>query len=415
MKQIKAVTISIGDELLSGKTIDSNNAYISQQLNLISIAVTKKLIIGDEKQDIVDALNWGFQEADVITLTGGLGPTHDDITKDVLCEYFKVDLKTYPDILEKLRERFSRRGLKFSDSNISQAEYPENAVLMHNSAGSAQGMHFKHMGKNLFVMPGVPGEMQVITREHVIPILVNMSGSRVEMIDIHSIGMPESTLYEYTKPILDEYVGAKVAYLPKQGMVTIRVSFHSAFENENHERIEEIYSRFQALLPKHIFGRDDENLSSVVGDLLLEKKATVTTAESCTGGLIASLITDTSGSSDYFNTGFVTYANETKSSVLGVSATTLLDHGAVSEETVSEMLSGALEQSGSDYAVAVSGIAGPTGGSKEKPVGTVFIGVADTNRQYIRRFQFGKMRILNKEMSALGALNLLRLFIREQL
>ncbi|MEA3285826.1 MAG: competence/damage-inducible protein A [Candidatus Marinimicrobia bacterium] len=415
MTQLNAITISIGDELLSGKTIDSNNAFISQQLNQIGIPVSKKLIIGDVKEDIIAALDWGFQETDILTLTGGLGPTHDDITKMVLCEYFDVSLKMYPDLLEKMKERFARRGFKFAQINTSQAEYPENAELLHNSRGTAQGMYFKHFGKHLFVMPGVPGEMRVITTEHIIPILSKMTGAQTELMDIHTIGIPESTLYEITKPVFDEYAGSKIAYLPKQGEVSIRISFDSKPSTNSSSKLDSIYEKIKALLPQQIYGRDGDNLGSVVGGLLLKQKATVATAESCTGGLIASQITDIGGSSDYFKTGFVTYANETKMSMLDVQEQTLIDHGAVSEATVSEMLAGTLVKSGSDYAIAVSGVAGPTGGSDEKPVGTVYIGVADADNQFIRRFQFGKNRIMNKEMSAKAALNLLRLFIQGQI
>ena len=171
MKHLKAITISIGDELLSGKTTDSNNVFISKQLDLIGIPVIKKMIIGDVVQDIKDALDWAFAQADVVTLTGGLGPTHDDITKSVLCDYFGVGLKLYPELLENLKDRFARRGFKFSESNASQAEYPENAVLLDNPYGTAQGMHIQHEGKHLFVMAGVPREMEIVTSGQIIPIL----------------------------------------------------------------------------------------------------------------------------------------------------------------------------------------------------------------------------------------------------
>ncbi len=415
MTMLNAITISIGDELLSGKTTDSNNAFISQQLGLLGIAVSKKLIIGDINENIKKALNWSLNEADVVTITGGLGPTHDDITKVALCEYFGVGLTTYPDLLEKLKERFAKRGFKFSESNISQAEYPENAELLYNSVGTAQGMHFFHEGTHLFVMPGVPREMKAITTEHIVPILSKLTGAITEHVDIHCTGIPESTLYELTKPILDEYQGLKVAYLPKHFIVAIRASFNSAFGGENQAKLDEIFSRIQSLLPKNVFGKDEDTLASVMGNTLLSKQATVATAESCTGGLIASLITDNSGSSDYFKTGYVTYANETKMSMLNVREETLIEHGAVSEETIAEMLSGTLKNSGSDYAIAVSGVAGPTGGSEEKPVGTVYIGVADNDHQVIRRFQFGTERIMNKALSAHTALNLMRLFIMGEL
>ena len=413
MKRLTAITISIGDELLSGKTLDSNNAFISKQLDLVGIPVIKKMIIGDVAQDIKDSLDWAFSQADVITLTGGLGPTHDDITKSVLCEYFGVDLKMYPDLLEDLKARFARRGFEFAESNTSQAEYPANADILENPAGTAQGMHFKHEGKHLFVMAGVPREMRVVTTGQIIPILAGLTDKSISKIDIHSIGVPESTLYELTKPIFDEYSDLKIAYLPKQGMVTIRVSFTSQGLEVDQQLTGEIYSRIRKLKPNNIYGQDEESLPILIGDILLEKHATVATAESCTGGLVASLITDVSGSSEYFHTGFVTYANETKMSMLGVQEQTLIDHGAVSEATVSEMLSGTLEKSGSSYAIAISGVAGPTGGTDEKPVGTVFIGVASRDQVNIKRFQFGKNRILNKEMSAFSALNLLRLLIED--
>ena len=411
MRPLKAITISIGDELLSGKTIDSNNAFISKQLEVIGIPVIKKMIIGDVEEDIMDALDWAFSQADIITLTGGLGPTHDDITKTVLCKYFDVGLTIYPELLENLKARFQKRGFKFSKSNESQAEYPDNASILHNPIGTAQGMHFKHAGKHLFVMAGVPREMEVVTTGAIIPLLATLTETSISKIDIHSIGVPESTLYELTKPVLDEYEGLKVAYLPKMGMVTIRVSFDSKSDAKDRAFCDDIFSRIKALKPKNIYGRDDESLPIVIGKLLLNKEATVATAESCTGGLVASMITDISGSSSYFRTGFVTYSNETKMSLIGVKEETLRQHGAVSEETVAEMLTGTLDRTAATYAIAISGVAGPTGGSDEKPVGTVYIGVADRANQVVKRFQFGNNRILNKEMSAFSALNLLRLFI----
>lgn len=414
MRNMNAITISIGDELLSGKTIDSNNAFISQQLDAIGIPVIKKVIVGDAGQDIKDALDWAFDQADVVTLTGGLGPTHDDITKSVLCEYFGVGLKLYPDILESLKARFIRRGYTFAESNTSQAEYPENAALLDNPFGTAQGMHIQHAGKHLFVMAGVPREMQVVTTERIIPILAELTERTTTILDIHTIGIPESTLYELTKPVFDAYPDLKIAYLPQMGKVNIRISFPSKGRDADQQLSNDLYQQIKTLRPQHVYGKNDESLPVLIGRLLSERKATVATAESCTGGLVASLITDISGSSDYFQTGYVTYANETKMSLLGVSAETLLAHGAVSEETVSEMLSGTLEKSGAQYAIAISGIAGPTGGTDEKPVGTVYIGVADGVEQRIKRFQFVKDRILNKEMSAYNALNCLRLLLEDR-
>jgi len=410
---IKAVTISIGDELLSGKTVDTNNAYISQQFGLTGVHISKKLIIGDTREDIISALDWGFSQADVITLTGGLGPTHDDITKTVLCEYFKVSLKRYPEILAAMHQRFEKRGFRLAKINEGQADYPSNAELLVNPVGTAQGMHFVHDSKHLFVMPGVPSEMRAIVQHEILPRLREMTGTQRATLEIHSNGFPESSLYELTKPVLDEYEGLKVAYLPKHFTVTIRVSTEVK-ENFDHLILfDEIYQRIKSLLPDHVYGRDGQSLSEVVGQLLKARHAEISTAESCTGGLIASMITDISGSSDYFKTGFVTYSNETKMRLLGVQESTLLKHGAVSEETVAEMLTGARRVSGAAYSVAVSGVAGPTGGSPEKPVGTVYIGVASDQVTRIRRFQFGTHRISNKELTANAALNMLRLLLEE--
>ncbi len=315
--------------------------------------------------------------------------------------------------MQSLKSRFARRGFKFSESNVSQAEYPENAELLDNPLGTAKGMHIRHEGKHLFVMAGVPREMEVVTSTQIIPLLASLNSISITKIDIHVIGVPESTLFELTKPVLDQYADLKIAYLPKQGMVTIRVSFPSRSAEEDKQLSNEIFSKIQALKPNNIYGRDNESLPLLIGKLLQQQKASVATAESCTGGLVASMITDISGSSEYFQTGYVTYANSTKMSVLGVKEQTLIDHGAVSEETVSEMLTGTLNKSQADYAIAISGVAGPTGGSKDKPVGTVYIGVGDITGQIIKRFQFGNNRILNKEMSAFNALNLLRLLLEE--
>ena len=405
---IQAVTISIGDELLSGKTVDTNNAYISQELGLAGVYVIKKLIIGDNREDIFSALDWGFSQANVITLTGGLGPTHDDITKAVLCEYFKVELKRHPEILDNMRQRFEKRGFKLARINEGQADYPENAEILRNPVGTAQGMHFSRDNRHLFVMPGVPGEMRAIVQEEILPRVRQMTGLAMDILEIHTNGYPESSLYEITKPIFDEYPDLKVAYLPKHFTVTIRISVESQVGFNRKPMFDTLYERIRSLLPEHVYGRDGESLSEVVGRHLLRTGSEVTTAESCTGGLIASMITDISGSSEYFKTGYVTYANETKMGLLGVSESTLQTHGAVSEETVDEMLRGALKASGADYSVAVSGVAGPTGGSPEKPVGTVYIGVGSKSICRIKRFQFGNHRIRNKELTANAALNMLR-------
>lgn len=410
---ILAELISIGDELLSGLTIDTNSAFIAQQFETIGIISRWKTTVGDDLDDICNALELALSRADVITLTGGLGPTHDDMTKKALCRHFNVRLKFYPEILEKLKQRFERRGYKFPAINENQAEYPENAELMHNSAGSAQGMVFRVGAKKIFAMPGVPREMKAITTEEILPRLMDHAVDRMVRIEIHTTGVPESQLFEQIQDIFEEFPAVRVAYLPKHTGVTIRLSLQNDAEGSAHRTLMNLVEMVTERVPEGVFGFGEETLPEVVGKLLKSRNLKVTTAESCTGGLIASMITDVSGSSEYFETGFVTYADHVKQKLLDVSPDVLKSEGAVSEATVRQMLAGALERTGADYAIAVSGIAGPTGGTPGKPVGLVWIGVGRKNDFVVKRFQFGRDRVMNKEMTAMAALNQLRIKLQK--
>ena len=408
MKTRIGITISVGDELLSGNTIDSNNAFISRSLESAGVKVKRKIIVGDDETEIREALDQAFQNADIITLTGGLGPTHDDITKQTLQAYFGVGETFHADILEELKQRFAARGIKMAAINRNQACYPENARLLENPVGTARGMHFTRDDRQLFVMPGVPREMQAIMETGVLPFLEAMGLPSRQVLDIHTTGIPESTLFERARDLLIDEKGLKVAFLPKHTGVTIRVSLPEQ-SAQAAKALQSLYLKLTERFSKHVYGCDADRLETVVGQLLSRLGKTVATAESCTGGQIASTITDIGGSSVYFSTGFVTYANESKVSLLGVQTETLESHGAVSEETVSEMLSGVLARTDADYALAVSGIAGPGGGTADKPVGTVYIGVADRRKQTIRRFNFSKIRKINKDLTTSTALNMLRL------
>ncbi len=414
MNHLTAITISIGDELLSGNTLDSNNAYISKQLASLGIRVNRKYIIGDDMDAILETLDQAMANAAVVTMTGGLGPTHDDITKTALCQYFGVELKEYPELLDDLRQRFEARGIKMAAINRNQAEYPANANLLPNPAGTAQGMHFHHEGTDLFVMPGVPREMKVITAGSVLPMLQRKGARPWYELDVLTTGIPESTLYEKAHELLIDQPGLKVAFLPKHTGVTIRLSV-PADREKGETYLEGLFEILQERFPKHVYGRDTDTLAGAVGNICTAKGVLIATAESCTGGLIASQITDVAGSSGYFETGIISYANHTKQELLGVRTSTLQAHGAVSEETVTEMLAGILARSHADFAVAVSGVAGPTGGTADKPVGTVYIGVGDHETIRVRRYQFTADRIMNKEMTTATALNMLRLFLGQQL
>ncbi|OIO57697.1 MAG: hypothetical protein AUJ47_12150 [Candidatus Marinimicrobia bacterium CG1_02_48_14] len=410
---IYAELISIGDELLSGLTIDTNSAFIAQQFESIGIFSRWKTTVGDDLDDICGALESALARADVITLTGGLGPTHDDMTKKALCRHFNVGTKFYPEILEKMRLRFERRGYPFPIINRNQAEYPEVAELMHNSAGSAQGMIFKVGEKQIFVMPGVPREMKAITTEEILPRLMNQTSHRMVRMEIHTTGVPESQLFEQIHEIFEAEPAVRVAYLPKHTGVTIRLSLADEAEASARAILSNLVEKVTRRMPEGVFGSGNDTLPGVVGELLKLRHLKVATAESCTGGLIASMITDVSGSSDYFETGFVTYADKVKQSLLGVPPDVLKNEGAVSEATIRHMLAGALERTSADYAIAVSGIAGPTGGTPEKPVGLVWIGVGRKDDFVVKRYQFGRDRVMNKEMTAMAALNQLRIKLQQ--
>ena len=414
MSHLTAITISIGDELLAGNTVDSNNAFISQKLEQLGIPVTRKYIIADDLDAILETLDQALKNAAVVTVTGGLGPTHDDITKVALCKFFNDELILDESILANIRKRFESRGIKMSAINRNQAEYPTKAKLLPNPAGTALGMHFNHEGSDLFVMPGVPREMVAIMESSVVPILTRKGATPWYSTDVLTNGIPESTLFDKAHELIIDQPDLKVAFLPRHTGVTVRLSVPADHKNAV-AYLDGLYRALRERFPKHVYGRDNSSLAAEVGTLCKRHGLKIATAESCTGGLIASQITDVAGSSAYYETGFVTYANATKIKTLGVKASTLESHGAVSEETVTEMLAGLLATSQADYGIAVSGIAGPDGGSAEKPVGTVYIGVASHERLVVKRFQFWKDRILNKEVSAATALNMLRLMLEEDL
>lgn len=372
-----------------------------------------KHIIGDERTAIVESLDHALKQADLVTITGGLGPTHDDITKHVLAEYFDSRLILHEDILESIKARFERRRIKMADINRNQAEYPEKATLLENPVGTARGMYFQREDKHVFVMPGVPREMRAMIDEEILPLIKDFSQDQVQTLDVLTAGIPESTLYEEARHLFSQTAGLKVAFLPKYTGVTIRLSLNGG--QEVLQTLDKLYEELKQEFPKFVYGKNEDTLSSAVGSMLLDNSLQVATAESCTGGLIASTITDNSGSSEYFARGYVTYANEAKVGILGVKQATLDTHGAVSEETVTEMLTGLLRVTSADYGIAVSGVAGPTGGSPEKPVGTVYIGIASPGEIDVKRYQFTDDRQVNKELTVSTALQRLRLRLMKDL
>lgn len=406
--------ITIGDEILIGQTIDTNSAWMAKELNAIGVNVAEILSVSDSAAHITDALNRAYATSDIILITGGLGPTKDDITKNTLAAYFGVELVFSPDVWKEIEAYLLKRGLTTLDSIKSMAMLPANCEVIKNEKGTAAAMWFNERGKVLVSMPGVPHEMKDFMSRVVVPRLqqqFKLPG--IVHKTIMCAGAGETILAEKIEDIennLPPHI--KLAYLPSYGIVKLRLTGRSTNLTKLQEEVNELSRQIDAILaPKYAFGYNDMELSEAIGLLLLQQNATMATAESCTGGLIAHQITSVAGCSRYYKGGVVSYSNELKQALLGVKPQTLAQYGAVSEETVCEMATGAIKQLQADYAVAVSGIAGPDGGTPEKPVGTVWIAVANKARVVAKKFNFARTRQLNIELSANIALNELRKLI----
>ncbi len=416
MKNVYATIITIGDELLIGQVIDTNSAWIAQHLNSNGIALKRRVAVGDSAPEIKEALETEGMGADIVLITGGLGPTSDDITKPTLCDYFGGKMIVNVDALENVKYLFEKVFKRpISKVNLLQAEVPDVAEVIQNKRGSAPGMVFHKNGTIFISMPGVPYEMKGMVEDAVIPML----RKRYELPSIiHrtilTAGIGESALAE----IINNFERAlppeiKLAYLPNYGMVRLRLTT-SGFEKEKVEKTLEVhFEELISLVEEYLVTDVDDTLPVVVGKLLKAAGKTVSTAESCTGGYIAHLITSIAGSSAYFEGSIISYSNKVKKKMLNVSKGTLANYGAVSEQAVSEMLNGLLERLGTDYGLAVSGIMGPGGGSDEKPVGTVWIAVGNKEKQHRQKFNFRFNRERNIEVTGMIALNLLRKFIVE--
>jgi len=409
-----AEIITIGDELLIGQVIDTNSAWMAEQLNLVGIKVHQITSISDDQQHILTTLQEASRRAGLILVTGGLGPTKDDITKQTLCNYFDTSLVFSEDAYRNVEKLFSARGVAVTELNRLQAMVPANCTVIPNRNGTAPCMWFEKEGCIYVSMPGVPFEMKAILEEEIIPRLMNKLNQVILHRTILTEGVGESFLaaqIEAWENSLPPFI--KLAYLPQPGMVRLRLTACGTDRAILQEAIKKAEADLYPYAGKYIFGFDNDTMESVVGDLLRSKAMTLATAESCTGGNIAQLITSIAGSSDYFKGSVVAYANEIKEQLLGVPHETLIAHGAVSEQTVLLMAGGARKRFGTDYAIAVSGIAGPGGGTAEKPVGTTWIAIATPTETVARKFLFGDHRGRNIRKASLAALNMLRAKLAE--
>jgi nicotinamide-nucleotide amidase len=415
MKNINASIITIGDELLIGQVIDTNSAWMAQKLNRIGITVTKRIAVGDDADQIWNALDIENKDADVVLITGGLGPTSDDITKELLCKYFSGKMIVDNGALENVHFLFEKIYNKpISDVIFKQAEVPDVCEVLQNKRGSAPGMIFQKEGTIFVSMPGVPYEMQGIM-EDVIPFLERrFQLPTIIHKTILTAGIGESSLAEIIKNFeaqLPEEI--RLAYLPTYGMVRLRLTTSGFDKIKTEKLINDQFNELKKLVKNYIVTDEDETMQQVLGKLLLNHNKTISTAESCTGGAIASLITSVPGASAYFEGSIVSYACGVKEMLLDVKKSTLENYGAVSEETVKEMLSGLLNKMKTDYGIAVSGIMGPDGGTPEKPVGTVWIAVGNKEKQVVQKLKQRFERQKNIEVTAVMALNMMRKFVLE--
>ena len=415
---MQAEIITIGDEILIGQIVDTNSAWIAQQLNAIGIRVKQITSVSDDRQHILSALKEAHSRANIILITGGLGPTKDDITKKTLAEYFGVGLIENKAVLANVEAIFRRiRGAsaKLLDVNKQQALVPENCEVILNKNGTAPGMWFNHHNVVYMSMPGVPHEMMYMMEDSVLPKL--KSTFQLPFIIHHTIvtaGEGESYLAEKIADIEDSLPSyIKLAYLPKLGQVRLRLSAYGDDEILLKTEVDKFAAKITERVGTSVVAQEDIPIEKAILNFMAKHELTLSVAESCTGGYISHLITQHAGSSKVFFGGAVSYSYELKESVLGVKNETLWQHGAVSEETVIEMVEGALLNFKSDYAVAVTGIAGPEGGSPEKPVGTVWIGVANAKKTVTKKFLFGNKRQQNIERTAIAALNMLNILLKE--
>jgi nicotinamide-nucleotide amidase len=408
---MNAEIITIGDELLIGQVVDTNSAYLATELNKMGFAVVQITSVPDIRENIIKALDDAGTRADLVILTGGLGPTSDDITKHTLAEYFDSKLVVVPEVKEKIRVLLGAKGIQMNDRNISQAELPDRCEILNNSAGTAQGMWFKKEGRDYISLPGVPFEMKAIYKEEMEPrFRKRFALPAIQHLTVLTHGVPESLMANMIKDWEEHLpVNLKLAYLPQPGILRLRITGKTTGDEALlSQQMEAEALKLKVLIGEHIFGYNEDTLETIVGKLLKDNNFTLSAAESCTGGLVSSLITSVPGSSAYYKGGVIAYSNEIKTRELDVSPVTLMMNGAVSQPVAEQMADGIRKRFNTDFSVAITGIAGPDGGTAEKPVGTVWIAVASGKKIIARLHNFGDNRGRNAQRAAISALFMLR-------
>jgi nicotinamide-nucleotide amidase len=401
--------LAIGDELLIGQTINTNASWLGQELSKIGARVTRSLVMADDKHRILEAIDQCYPETNCVIITGGLGPTKDDITKHTLCEYFDTKLEIHQATLAKIEAYFASRNRPMLESNIQQAALPVDCEILANNYGTAAGMMFEKNGRYCVSLPGVPYEMKGIVLEELIPRLMQRFQLKA-MYHYTALtqGIGESFLAEQISDWEDRIRerGFGLAYLPSPGLVKLRITSHEGKEDQT--EIMEFFRELANRLPEAVFGYENDTLPDVIGSLLKTKGKTIGTVESLTSGLLAQQITSISGASDYFMGSLLTYSNDLKHRLCDVSIDAILSEGAVSEKVAMEMAENGAKKLGVDVCISTTGIAGPNGGTVDKPVGLVWVGLCISGKTLARKFQFGDNRERNIQMTVLSALNWLR-------
>lgn len=402
--------ITIGDEIISGHTIDTNSAFIANKLAEIGLWVTYKTAVGDDLKRMEEVINQAMRRADLVIATGGLGPTDDDITKRAIVKVFKRNLVFHEDVLEDIKRRYEVRGIKMPSINQNQALLPQGATYLPNKTGSAVGIVIAEGDKIFASLPGVPREMEIMVSDELIPFLrerVRLGFLRI--IKLRTTGIIESALAEkimaFTAKLPESL---RLAYLPSYGGVDLRIVSFGATREMADSPAEILAKQLKEIIGNYVYGEDEDTLEGVIGRLLKERNETLATAESCTAGLLAGQITSVPGSSVYFERGVVTYSNRSKIELLAVPEAVINSHGAVSAETAEAMAIGIREKAGVDYGASITGIAGPDGGTEDKPVGTVFIAVASGRGVRSKKLMLGKDRNINRRRSVHATLELIR-------
>jgi len=407
---MKAHILTIGDELLIGQTVDANAAWLGEQLSLLGIEITRATTVGDDAHAMRTELDRAYREASLVVTTGGLGPTHDDVTRDVVAGYFETPLRANRELMDRLRDYYERRGRTFPEAARKIALVPEGFELLENPVGTAPGLWHTDGERMIAVLPGIPKEMQSIAETALLPRLRARSDLQtVVHRTLQTTGVGESSLQEKVGDLSDHLDDAlRLAYLPSTSGVRLRLTAYGADRDAAQMRINRLEQVIRSRVDRYIFGTGDDELEAVLGNMLRERGLTVATAESCTGGFVAHRLTNVSGSSDYFLGSVVSYANAVKVNQLGVNPDDLAQHGAVSEPVARQMARGVRDQLEADIGVSTTGIAGPTGGTPDKPVGTIWIGYADADGDRAARLQFVEDRTVNKELFSTSALDMIR-------